>query len=251
MPEHPVSNHHPAVITHRRNLLKLMAAGALASGGMLGLIREVLANGSGPNRKQGIYKLEGTVTFNGKPKQVGDLVSLPVQVVTGAKSAAVFVVGEDAYMVRPNSKLTLTGNEKGRTSDIKLLAGGLLSVFAKGEVTLSTTTATAGIRGTGIYMESWPKKSYVCLCYGWVKLMPTGREDLAQKFNTTHHESPRMIYPDRMENMPVENHTDDELYLLESLTGRIPPFWGQAYGYGSEGILGDIAREKRYKEPDK
>ena len=237
---------HPAVHAKRRQLLKSLAAGLLTSVGLTGLARQALAAGSGPQRKQGIYRLEGEATFNGQTLKVGDVPSLPLTVVTGPKTTLVFVLGADAYLVRANSHLILTGNDanaRSRVSSIKLLAGKLLSVFEKGERRLITATAVAGIRGTGIYLESEAERSYVCLCYGNAKLSPINAPQLQENVITRHHESPRWVYPDRMEAAALINHSDDELILLESLTGRMPPFY-RASGY-DEGILGDLAK-KRY-----
>ena len=237
---------HPAVHAMRRHLLKSLAAGLLTSAGLTGLTRHALAAGSGPQRKQGIYRLEGEATFNGISLKVGDVPSLPLTVVTGPKTTLVFVLGADAYLVRANSHLILTGNDANapsRVSSIKLLAGKLLSVFEKGERRLTTATAVAGIRGTGIYLESEAERSYVCLCYGNAKLSPINAPQLLENVITRHHESPRWVYPDRMEAAAMINHSDDELILLESLTGRVPPFY-RSSGY-DEGILGDLAK-KRY-----
>lgn len=240
-----MSDQHPAVQNMRRTLLKFLAAGALASAGFNGLIRHALAAGSGPQRKQGIYRLEGEATFNGKTLKVGDAPTLPLTVVTGPKTTLVFVVGADAYLMRSNSHLILTGNDAKaptRADSIKLIAGKLLSVFDKGERTLTTTTAVAGIRGTGIYMESEAEKSYLCLCYGHAQIGPLAAPERAESFKTTHHESPRWVFPDRMEPAKVINHSDEELILLESLTGRLPPFYYQ-WGYG-DGILNDLAKTR-------
>ncbi|MDP2786749.1 MAG: hypothetical protein Q8O79_01560 [Pseudomonadota bacterium] len=237
---------HPAVKNMRRHLLKFLAAGALSGIGLAGLVRQALAAGSGPQRKQGIYRLEGEATFNGKTLKVGDVLSLPLSVITGPKTTLIFVLGADAYLVRANSHLILTANDDktpSRATAIKLLAGKLLSVFEKGERSLTTTTAVAGIRGTGIYLESEPGQSYLCLCYGTAQIGPIATPHLRETIKTTHHESPRIVYPDRMEAAKVINHSDDELILLESLTGRLPPFYTQ-WGYG-DGILNDLAK-KRY-----
>ena len=236
---------HPAVSNMRRTLLKSLAAGTLAGAGFSGLISHALAAGSGPQRKQGIYRLDGEATFNGKTLKVGDMPTLPLTVVTGPKTTLVFVVGADAYLMRSNSHLILTGNDAKtptRVDSIKLIAGKLLSVFEKGERTLTTTTAVAGIRGTGIYMESEAERSYLCLCYGHAQIGPISAPERAELFKTTHHESPRWVFPDRMEPAKVINHTDEELIMLESLTGRLPPFYYQ-WGYG-EGILNDLAKTR-------
>jgi hypothetical protein len=119
----------------------------------------------------------------------------------------------------------MTAKAPSRVSSIKLLAGKLLSVFEKGERRLTTATAVAGIRGTGIYLESEEERSYLCLCYGKAKLSPINAPQLQENVITRHHESPRWVYPDRMEAAALINHSDDELILLESLTGRVPPFY--------------------------
>jgi hypothetical protein len=237
---------HPATPAIRRDLLKLLAAGVLTGAGFTGLVHQVLAAGSGPKRKQGIFRLDGEATFNGKSLKVGDAPTLPLTVVTGPRTTLVFVVGADAYLLRSNSQLILTANDTHtplRASNIKLIAGQLLSAFEKGERTLTTATAVAGIRGTGIYMESDAEKSYLCLCYGHAQIAPIAAPERAEAFKTTHHESPRWVFRDRLEPATVINHTDEELILLESLTGRLPPFYS-AWGYG-DGILSDIEK-KRY-----
>jgi hypothetical protein len=232
---------HPAVRIMRRHLLKSLAAGLLTGVSLSGLARHALAAGSGPQRKQGIYRLEGEATFNGIPLKVGDVPSLPLTVVTGPKTTLVFVLGADAYLVRSNSHLILDGdsaNAASRVGTIKLLAGRLLSVFEKGERRLITPTAIAGIRGTGIYLESEPQRSYVCLCYGSARVGPLAAPQLQETLLTRHHESPRWVYADRMEAAGMINHEDEELILLESLTGRLPPF-RKSWGY-DEGVLGDL-----------
>lgn len=233
---------HTASSNLRRHLLKSVAAGALAGLGIHGLVRQVLAAGSGPQRKQGIFRLEGEATFNGLKLKVGDVPRLPLTVITGANTTLVFVLGADAYLVRSNSHLILDGGDvkaPSRVATVKLLAGKLLSVFEKGERRLTTPTAIAGIRGTGIYLESEAQRSYICLCYGSARLGPLAAPQLQETFSTTHHESPRWVYADRMEAARVINHDDDELILLESLTGRLPPFYNATPdGYG---ILGDLS----------
>lgn len=239
---------HPATPAIRRHFLKSLAVGMLAGVGFNGLVQHALAAGSGPKRKQGIYKLEGEATFNGKTRKVGVVPTLPLTVVTGVNTLLVFVIGADAYLLRSNSHLILSASDAkapNRADSVKLLTGKLLSVFEKGARHLTTATAVAGIRGTGIYMESEAERSYLCLCYGSAKLGPIDAPQLHENVSTNHHESPRWIYPDRMEAAKMINHEDEELILLESLTGRVPPFYTQStYGYG-DGILSDLAK-KRY-----
>lgn len=240
-----MTSRHPAARGMRRHFLKLAAAGALAGAGFSSLVRQALAAGSGPHRKQGIYRLDGTATFNGRTLKVGDVPELPLTVVTGPDTTLVFVLGADAYLVRANSRLILSGQDPSaprRADSIKLMAGKLLSVFEKGERRLTTATAIAGIRGTGIYMESADDRSYLCLCYGTAKLGPIDAPKLQETVSTTHHEAPRWIYPDHMEPATVINHSDAELILLESLTGRLPPFYSP-WSYG-DGVLNDLGKNR-------
>ena len=52
-----------------------------------------------------------------------------------------------------------------------MLTGGLLAVW-KGNRQIETSVATAGIRGTGCYIEVEKRRTYFCLCYGAVVLQP-------------------------------------------------------------------------------
>ena len=88
---------------------------------------------------------------------------------TGRNSKLVFVVGEDAIMLRSNSRLILQ-SENRLVSGLRLLTGAMMAVFAPGKKTISTTTATAGIQGTGVYVEARPEETYFCTCYGAVQL---------------------------------------------------------------------------------
>ena len=42
---------------------------------------------------------------------------------------------------------------------------------------------------------------------------------------------PRYLFRDRIVAAPMLNHTDDELIMLEALTGRYPPFYGKYTDY--------------------
>lgn len=218
----------------KREILKRLAAsGWLGSIGLSGWIQEVLASGSKPVTP-GMVKVKGSVTVNGQPAQAGSSVPHDANIVTGAGSEAIFVIGQDAYLLREKSSVSFVGKAAGATAEVmRVLTGGILSVFGKGEKKLLTPTATIGIRGTGCYIEAEADRVYFCLCYGWADVTPTAGP--VKRIVTKHHEHP--VYLQKapalpiMADAPMLNHSDAELELLESLVGRLPPFEHSAYRY--------------------
>ena len=113
----------------------------------------------------------------------------------------------------------------------------MLSVFSRGEPkTLSTATATIGIRGTAVYVEAEEARTYVCTCYGETDIVSATDPSARETVRTSYHEQPRYVMgmgsPQMLMGAPVINHTDAELILLEGLTGRRPPFVSES-GYRS------------------
>jgi len=204
-------------VTSRRRIL----AGAAA----LLFVRDALAQGK---VAKGVYRANGDVRVNGQPTRVGATIPFGALVETGADGQLVFVSGRDAMLVRSNSALTLLKDV------MRVTTGAVLSVFERGRKrTVETTTAVIGIRGTGLYLEVEPARTYACTCYGETVLEPRGDSAARETVRTRHHEQPRYIMasgaPQMMMVAPVQNHTDDELILLEALVGRRPPFVGQGY----------------------
>ena len=192
-------------------------------------IRQALALGVNP-AAPGLYSVEGDVRVNGSPAGPGFLVRPGDVIETGALSQAVFIAGRDAYLLRALTRLETAGREMFIDS-LRIVTGKLLSVLGPGARRIETPTATIGIRGTGIYIEAEPERSYVCTCYGVADLEPRDRPDLRETVKTEHHEQPRYIrranampVDDMMGKAPVINHTDAELVMLEALLGRKPPF---------------------------
>jgi len=65
--------------------------------------------------------------------------------------SASFVIGDNAFTLRPHSQVKFTPiSQQSRSiiTSLRLLTGGLLSVFGKGSKQLFTPAATIGIRGT-------------------------------------------------------------------------------------------------------
>ena len=203
----------------RRRALLVFAAGV----GLPAAVRLALAQSSA---KQGVRTIQGDMRINGKPAEVGTLVRPGDAIVLGEGAVATFVVGQDAFLMRGNSRAELIGSGV-LVSALQLVTGKLLGVFGSGrERRLVTATASIGIRGTGAYMEAETARTYFCLCYGTADVAAT-MGGARESYSTRHHESPRYIYGDGRKRAivpaSVANHTDSELILLESLVGRSPP----------------------------
>ena len=200
---------------------------------MAGLGR-ALAMGSIP---KGVHQLKGDVRINNTPAREGMDVKAGDMVITGPASSIVFVTNQDAFLVRANSRVEVMGRSGELVlTGLRIFTGALLSVFPKGErKTIYTSTAYIGIRGTGIYIESEPSRTYVCLCYGAVEISSTADPTVRESFETEYHDQPRYVMAAGAEKIivsaPVINHTDAELILLEALTGRRPPFFGGVSRY--------------------
>ncbi len=223
--------------SRRRTLKALAAAGLLGPAGISGLIRDALAKGDVPIRP-GLNKVRGEVIVNRRLATEGQLIKPGDTIVTGRDSEAIYVIGQDAFMQRELT--TVSFGADALQNLMRVVSGKILSVFGKGAKTIQVSTATIGIRGTGCYIEEEnhgaKARTYFCLCYGDVELVPAAAPQEAERYSTKHHDKPMYIHNDmKMSKMMVPaaviNHTDDELTLLEALVGRRPPFWGSGSGY--------------------
>ena len=204
----------------RRDVLR--ALGTLGAAGVSGLIREVLAAGDLP---PGLHRLDGRATINGTPAKAGAKVSMGDRIATGPASTAVVVLKGDAFLLRADTVIEIKGRE-GVLSELLIASGKVLSVFAKKPVTVKASTASIGIRGTGAYLEVEPATVYFCLCYG--EAVIEGPAMAPKTVVTTHHEQPLILTTTTpamaAKPGPFQNHSDDELIMLEALVGREPPF---------------------------
>lgn len=234
-------------------LVKALTMGVFALGGAAACSRSPTGSPDGtrglePGRS--IYRIRGDVRVNGEPTDPRTRIHPGATIETGSNAELVFVVGKDAFILRENSALELSalalavaGNglppgivasaENTILGSLRLLTGHLLSVFGvRGPdepLGIRTPTATIGVRGTGVYVESEPDRSYVCTCYGATRLTAVGDPASQESVESEYHDAPRYILGDgvsgkRIEHAPVINHTDMELILIEELVGRIPPF---------------------------
>ena len=200
-----------------------MAAGA--AGGLTSWVQQTLA-ADPKSLPQGIIKLSGDVSVNGKLSREGVPVAPGDIVETGKDARAVYVIGNNAFMQRQSSRVEFGISVE---TFLRVVTGGLLSVFGKGNRKLATPTAAIGIRGTGCYIETDERRTYFCLCFGAVDVAPVNGKPVS--YQTTHHEKPVWIGNGIMQAAGVINHTDAEVIMLEALAGRRSPFPAGKKGY--------------------
>ena len=201
--------------------------------------------GSTPDKlpdDKSIFSLEGDVRVNGQHANLNTRIRGGDVVRTAEQSEVVFAVGSDSFILRSNSEMQIEGG--GFFIDtLRMLTGSVLSVFGRRkpnqQLTMSSSTATIGIRGTGVYMESEPGLTYMCTCYGQVGLY--SKEDLndSELITATHHNAPKYISDRKIRDSfirpaPFKNHTDAELKLLEAIVGREVPFGIESELYKGE-----------------
>lgn len=213
-------------------LVQALGLGFFSAMGSSAFINAAFAMGDIPAKMppgRSIYKLQGMVIVDGQRADIDTRIQANSLIQTGSNSRVIFVVGSDAFILRSNSELQLAGDNF-LIRGIRILSGKLLSVFGKSNETrrLTTLTATIGIRGTGIYVESDPEQSYVCTCYGNTLVASIEDENVQLQVISKHHDQPLYILPGKGDKVirpaPFINHSDVELALIEELVGRSPPF---------------------------
>ena len=222
----------------RKLIMGLMGGSVLGPGVIPQMIRVALAMGK-RDYPQGMQTVTGDVKVNGKSAVVGTLVDVGDVVTTGKDGYAVFVLKKSVYLLRENSELEISLEYEDKLKEksiliLQIISGSLLSVFGKGKKQMVTSTAVIGVRGTAVYLESDPEKTYICTCYGRADLSSRVSKDYRETVKTRHHEQPRYIFgrgaKELVTRAPVINHTDSELILLESMVGRRPPFLNTTKG---------------------
>lgn len=226
-------------------LQRLIATGAVAGGATL-LAPFVHALGGQVPKElppgRSIFDVRGKVTVDGKKADRKTVIKTTSTVETGSNSLVIFRVGKDAHILRENSRIQLSSGDSAVVEGLRLLGGALLSVFGERSANtrkyrLETTTATIGVRGTGVYAESASDASYVCTCYGVVDISSNRDPQQTENIKATHHDAPRYILANPeagklITPAPMKNHTDEELMLVEAIVGRTAPF-SSIQGYGT------------------
>ncbi|MBA4382355.1 MAG: hypothetical protein C0406_07290 [Sideroxydans sp.] len=216
----------------RRQFLQVMSAGLLWT--LIPASANAMEAGA---VTKSVFRLKGRAWVNGNPVDMNTVIKPNDTVKTGQGSELVFVVGEHAMLLRGRSHLVIEPHESESVGSLligglRLFAGKLLSVSRNKGMRINTPSATLGIRGTGVYLEAGPERTYFCTCYGEVDVQATNDPDSKETVVSAHHDKPLYIYGKGQAGqsihpvgrLPVPNHTDEELIMAEALVGRVPPF---------------------------
>jgi len=137
--------------TRRRFISTTLGLGSIAG------LAEALAMGQKPFQS-GIRRIKGDVRLNGSHAKVDQAVMPGDTIATGANSEVLYVMANNAYLMRDNSVIQFV--QDGAVGVLRLITGKVLAVFGPGPKRLQTPAATIGIRGTACYMETMEAKLY-------------------------------------------------------------------------------------------
>jgi hypothetical protein len=215
----------PAVVSRRRFL---QGATGLAAGGAAPAIWA-------QRQPNSIHEIKGAVRVNGELINSRAVIKAGDTVMTGSDGKVAFVIGCDAFFLRERSELRIEKSALGDyvVSGLRMLTGAVGAVFGKragAQVSIATPTVTAGIRGTGCYMESRGEGTFFCTCYGAIEL--TGLKDPSQKelISASRH-NPKFVLNEPRDGRWIvdarveSSHEDWEMDMLEKCVGRRAPWY--------------------------
>lgn len=179
-----------------------------------------------------LIELTGDVLVNGRRLAPDGVIQTGDRVQSGPGSTCGFTIGRDAFMVRANTDLTITRGKSLFIADgARLLTGALASVFGRSAKPRSIVapTVTAGIRGTGFYVEVRPDATYFCTCFGSINLAAASGE--SELVDSNRHVARRILANQAAGRAivaaPFENHEDAELERLALLVGQRAPWYAR------------------------
>jgi hypothetical protein len=186
-------------------------------------------------RSSSIHDLRGEVRLNGNPIDRSATIRPGDEIATARDGFVAFSLGQDAFMLRERGLLRLEAAqaEGAVVQGLRLVTGALGAVFGRrsgGGVRINAPTVTAGIRGTGCYLEVRSEGTYFCACYGTIELDSVPRPADRVVVASTRHDAPRMFLNQPRDGSaiamtgPFENHTDAEMDALERSVGRRVPW---------------------------
>ena len=200
----------------RRHFLRV------AAGGASGLLIPLTSSAADQ-----VHDLRGRVLINNRPATTKSEILPGDRIVTGSDGHFVFVMGQDAMMVRSRSEIVIEKYDDD-TGFLRLVTGALGAVFRTGrQRRIVAQNVTAGIRGTGVYLETRGDGTYFCTCWGTVDLASSEDPKDREVVTSTRH-SPRLVANraeggTRFRSAPFETHTDEEMDILQKCVGRRSP----------------------------
>ena len=181
-----------------------------------------------------VHELRGDVRVNGQRIDGSAVIRAGDEIVTTSNGYLVFVLGKDAFMLRERSELRLepAPGEAFLVQGLRLVTGALGAVFGRragAGARIFAPTVTAGIRGTGCYLETRGEGTYFCTCYGTIELAANANERDRETVTTTRHNNPRLVLNQPRDNQlfvpaAFETHTDAEMDMLEKCVERRAPW---------------------------
>ena len=182
-----------------------------------------------------IHELSGEVFLDGRPMARNAGIQGGQTVSTGASGTVWFSIAGDSYFLRPGSELQLRQSDwrERFIGTLRLVTGALGATFRPGiRRSVVAQTATIGIRGTGVYVETNPAETYACTCFGETEKFSntTGTMMESLRVSTQNHLARRILSDAaaaggmRVVEAPFERHTSEEIARLERLVGRPNPF---------------------------
>jgi hypothetical protein len=174
-----------------------------------------------------VHDLRGRVTINNRPATYKSEILPGDRIVTGSDGHFVFVMGKDAMMLRSRSELVIERYEQSQGL-LRLITGAMGAVFGRGSPrSIRAANVTAGIRGTGVYMETRGDGTFFCTCWGTVDLAsaddPNDRQAVESKRHVARLVALQPAGGTRLADAAFETHTDEEMDILEKCVGRRSP----------------------------
>jgi hypothetical protein len=177
-----------------------------------------------------ITGMNGDVLVNGRQLAPDGVIQTGDRVQCGPGSSLGFTINRDAFLVRPNTDMVITrGPSLFILGGARLVTGAVLAVFGRSDKPRSVITpaVTAGIRGTGFYVEVRPESTYFCTCFGEIELAASNGQ--RETVNSSRHQARRILAANTgataIAQAPFENHNDVELDRLAVMVGQRAPWY--------------------------
>ncbi len=179
-----------------------------------------------PASRGSVIFIEGTVSIDGKPGEIGSALGAVTRIETGpASSCEIMFDGRNVVKIMQNTFADLDFSKVRK--EIKLQKGGVAAVLKKVETLagkdsflISAPTAVAGVRGTTLCVWADADNSYVCACNGKVHTIDAKGSN-EQDLEASHHMARLYSVKDgsiSVAQAGMEHHTDA---IVEALAAKI------------------------------